>query len=36
MTRADMIPGTAHANEESNGMKDFPLRPTFAMSPSIR
>ena len=36
MTRAAMIPGTAHAIEESIGMNDFPLRPQRDMSLSIR
>ena len=36
ITRVAMIPGTAHANDESRGMNDLPLKPTPAISRSMR
>ena len=36
ITRAAMIPGTAHANDESNGINDLPFRPMADIDLSIR
>jgi len=36
MTRADMIPGTVQAKDESSGMNDLPLSPIWDISLSIR
>ena len=36
MTRVAMMPGTAHATDDSIGIKDLPLKPQRAMSRSIK
>ena len=36
MTRADMMPGTAQATDDSSGMNDLPFSPARAISRSMR